>query len=83
MTYEDMETLHVYERIARGLRLGIQQGRYAPGDTLPDMRELARRFKCSTQPVRDAISILAQEGLVVVRPRSGTYVAEPGDSAAE
>jgi GntR family transcriptional regulator len=74
---------HMYQRIASDLRDGIRDGRYRPGTPLPSIHALATRYESSTMPVRDAIDILLHEGLVIVRPRSGTYVALPEDVSAE
>ena len=37
--------------------------------------ELAKRFGTSETPVREALLRLEEEGLVVIKPQSGTYVA--------
>ena len=47
------------------------------GDALPPERELASQLQVSRNILREAISMLVQKGLVVVRPGSGTYVARP------
>lgn len=55
------------------LKEAILLGRCAPGVHLKE-REIAREFKVSTTPVKEAFRLLQQEGLVVTRPRVGTYV---------
>lgn len=47
--------------------------RFAPGVLLSE-NELASTLGLSRQPVREALLLIAQEGLVEVRPQSGTYV---------
>lgn len=47
-----------------------------PGSRLPTVRELVARYGVSPVTVNKALGHLAQQGLVVVRPGSGTYVAE-------
>jgi DNA-binding transcriptional MocR family regulator len=47
-----------------------------PGARLPTVRELVAQCGVSPVTVNKALSQLAQQGLVVVRPGSGTYVAE-------
>jgi GntR family transcriptional regulator len=48
-----------------------------PGDMLPSERVLAERFSVARMTVRQELHRLAADGLVVRRPRGGTYVAEP------
>lgn len=52
---------------------GIVQLRHPPGARLSDVA-LAAEFGVSRTPAREAILRLADEGLVAVRPRSGTFV---------
>lgn len=65
------------------LRESILSRVFSPGDRL-DMKALAEQLGVSGTPVKDAINRLAAEGLVEVRPRSGTFVAEISpDAVAE
>jgi DNA-binding GntR family transcriptional regulator len=57
------------------LRNGILARTFEPGDRL-DVKALATQLGVSPTPVKDAITRLAAEGLIEVRPRAGTYVAE-------
>lgn len=52
----------------------ILSGEVAPGETLPET-EMASLFKVSRGPIRDAISALEREGLVVSEPRRRARVA--------
>ena len=61
-------------RIYRQVRRWIIIGRLKPGERL-DVEELALQFDTSVTPVRDALQMLNQEGLVMIRPRSGYFVA--------
>lgn len=61
-------------RIYRQVRRSIIMGHCKPGERL-EVEELARRFETSVTPVRDALQMLSQEGLVTIRPRSGYFVA--------
>jgi DNA-binding GntR family transcriptional regulator len=56
------------------LRDSILAHRIAPGERL-HVDELAQKLGVSLTPVRQAIQQLATEGLVEVKPRSGTFVA--------
>ncbi len=60
--------------VFRTLRQDILGCRLLPGAELREA-ELAERFGVSKSPVRDALSRLVQEGLVMVMPRQGYRVA--------
>lgn len=51
----------------------IRLGQYKPGEKLSE-NNLAKEFNCSRTPVREAVKNLEQNGLVVIQPKSGTYV---------
>lgn len=51
-----------------------------PGHRLSD-KELSLRFDVSRTPVREALLRLVDEGMVMVRPNSGTHVARINPSA--
>lgn len=51
--------------------------RYSPGGKLPSSRALVERFRVSPVTVSRAIAQLAAEGLVITRPGSGAYRAQP------
>ncbi len=63
-----------YLSVASVLRREIATHRYQDGDALMTELELSRRFSVSRQTVRQAISLLEQDGLVIRRRGSGTYV---------
>jgi DNA-binding GntR family transcriptional regulator len=60
-------------RIYRELRRSIIAGRRQPGERL-DLEALAQTYGTSVTPVRDALQMLSQEGLVTIKPRSGYFV---------
>lgn len=61
------------DKIYRALRRAIIMGHCRPGERL-NVEEIAERYKASVTPVRDALQMLDQEGLVMIRPRSGYFV---------
>lgn len=69
-------TRDLQTRISDRIRLAIQAGELAPGTKLPTIDELARQFKCSVAPVRAAIDLLKQQGLVITRQGSGSFVRD-------
>jgi len=56
------------------LRQGILGKMFKPGQRL-QVDEIATKLGVSLTPVRHAIQQLSAEGLIEIRPRSGTYVA--------
>ena len=59
-------------RIYRELRRAIIMGHLRPGERL-EVEAIAHRYHTSVTPVRDALQMLNQEGLVAIRPRSGYF----------
>lgn len=57
------------------LKNAILKGALAPGQKL-NIFELAEQFNVSRTPVKEAFNRLHLEGLLVIKPRKGTYVAE-------
>jgi DNA-binding GntR family transcriptional regulator len=60
-------------RIHKLLRRSIIMGHCRPGQRL-SVEDLAAQHGTSVTPVRDALQMLSQEGLVTIRPRSGYFV---------
>ena len=60
--------------VADGLRREILAGNLKPGTRLV-IDELAERFGVSRTPLDDGLRRLEDEGLVVIAPRRGTFVA--------
>ena len=63
-----------YQTVAETLRHEIATGVYKDGDALLTEAELKQKFGVSRQTVRQAISLLENDGLVLRRRGSGTYV---------
>lgn len=62
------------EQVRQKIEDEINQGRLLPGDALNEA-ELAKRFRVSRTPAREALLQLAAQGIVVIVPRSGIYVS--------
>ncbi len=69
-----MAKTYIYQEIAESMRRRIAEGKLQPGDKLPPVREMARRWDCTPGTVSRAYSQLAQDGLVVAHRGSGTRV---------
>ncbi|MBU3539279.1 GntR family transcriptional regulator [Polynucleobacter sp. UK-Gri1-W3] len=65
----------LYEDVADRLREQIFSKQLAPGSWL-DEQSLAVQFGISRTPMREAIKVLASEGLVTIKMRRGAYVTE-------
>ncbi len=77
-TRQDLENyfrpLQVYEQVEEKIKAEIRTGRFAPESRLPSERELAALYGVGRPAVREAIGALQNEGLVVTKRNSGTYV---------
>lgn len=65
----------VGDRITEGIRALILSGELAPGSRI-GQEALALRFGASRIPVREALKRLESDGLVVLKPNSGAWVAK-------
>ncbi|WP_202234927.1 GntR family transcriptional regulator [Actinacidiphila reveromycinica] len=63
-------------RIAEVLRSAIQSGELRPGDRLPSERVLADQYGAARNTAREAVRLLAEEGLVVAQHGRGVFVRE-------
>lgn len=67
----------VYRQIRDEIVRGIAQGEFAPGDALPSIRNLASDLGINLHTVNKAYALLRDEGFVLMRGRSGAFVAQP------
>jgi DNA-binding GntR family transcriptional regulator len=65
----------LYEQVAERLRSRIFAHELAPGGWI-DEQALAVEYGISRTPLREALKVLAAEGLVVLKPRRGCYVTQ-------
>ena len=65
----------LYEQVAEQLRAKIFAHELLPGAWL-DEQALAADYGISRTPLREALKVLAAEGLVVLKPRRGCYVTQ-------
>jgi DNA-binding GntR family transcriptional regulator len=72
----------LHERVGAALRDLIVEGVLEPGSRISE-RELCARFGISRTPLREALKVLAREGLVELLPNRGARVArlDPKDVA--
>ncbi|MCF8200099.1 MAG: GntR family transcriptional regulator [Sulfuritalea sp.] len=65
----------LYEQVAERLRARIFAHELPPGGWI-DEQALTLEFGISRTPLREALKVLAAEGLVVLKPRRGCYVTQ-------
>ena len=64
------------DQVYQVLKRDILSGRVQPGERL-SLEEFAQRFGVSITPVRDALRLLAADGLVELLSRRGAFVTRP------
>ena len=69
----------LYEKVAELLRQRIFDRELSPGSWIDELK-LAEEYGISRTPLREALKVLATEGLVTMKVRRGAYVTEISDS---
>jgi DNA-binding GntR family transcriptional regulator len=65
----------LHEEVVNGLRELLLEGKIPPGARIPE-RDLCAKFQVSRTPLREALKVLAAEGLVVLLPNRGSRAAK-------
>ena len=78
MSLETIAPTALYQEVAERLRQRIFAHELEPGSWI-DEQTLAEDYGISRTPMREALKVLASEGLVTLRPRRGCYVTELTD----
>lgn len=78
MHTSQIEPLALYQQVAERLRQRIFSHELEPGAWV-DEQALAEHYGISRTPLREALKVLAAEGLVTLKPRRGCYVTEISD----
>lgn len=73
MEFTRLKRERAVDAVHDSLRQAILNSLLRPGERL-DVADLAAKLGVSLTPVRNAVQLLAGEGLVEIRPRSGTFV---------
>jgi DNA-binding GntR family transcriptional regulator len=63
------------ESVYKSLKASILNGELCPGERIREL-ELSRLFNTSQGPVREALKLLEQEGLVTREPYKGTFISQ-------
>lgn len=73
---EPIARTKVTGEVARRIQHSIWSGKFAPGDRLPPIRELADQLNVGLTSVREALRQLETLGLVRIQHGAGVYVTE-------
>lgn len=68
-------SLPLYQQLQRNLREAIERRALSPDDALPSERDLAEELQVSRITVRKALDGLVEEGVLVRKHGSGTFVS--------
>ena len=68
----------IYRQIINQVKYMVVSGRLNPGDELPPIRVLAEQLVINPNTVARAYRELEQEGIVVSKHGSGTYISDTG-----
>jgi DNA-binding GntR family transcriptional regulator len=63
----------LHDELTERLRTLISRGDLAPGEKVPE-KDLCKQFGVSRTPLREALKVLASEGIVTLRPNRGAMV---------
>jgi len=72
----ELGRISLYVRLASSLRSRINDGEWPPGTQLPTIQDLAKQYDVALVTVREALGVLAADGLVVSTRGRGTFVTE-------
>jgi DNA-binding GntR family transcriptional regulator len=78
MEHNRLKPRALYEEVAELLRLRIFSRELAPGDWVDELK-ISAELEISRTPLREAIKVLATEGLITMKMRRGAYVTEVND----
>ncbi len=70
----------VYREIITDIRTAIETGQLKPGDRLPTIAQLCEQYQASTTPVKYALRILEESGLIETWQGKGMYVRRRTES---
>lgn len=79
---QPLQVLSLRDHIARQISSAILNGTYRPGDRLVESA-VADQLGVSRAPVREALSALEQDGIVIQVPRRGYFIVDFTDKDIE
>ncbi len=66
----------IFQQIIERIQMEILSGKYAPGDKLPSVRDLAMEAAVNPNTMQKALSELERTGLVYTQRTSGRFITE-------
>lgn len=73
----------LYEQVVYAAKKAIVSGQMLPGQVFPSVRTLSVELRINPNTAHKIVTHLLEQGLLEVRPGSGTFVASPHDSTVE
>lgn len=70
-----LRRLSLYEVVAERLRTMVLEGELSPGSRISE-KQLCEAFEVSRTPLREALKVLANEGIIELLPNRGARVTE-------
>ena len=70
------ETQPIYQQIISAVKSNVASGRYAPGEKLPSVRDLALEAGVNPNTMQRALSELEREGLVYSQRTAGRFITD-------
>src|SRR5882757_7256058 len=71
----------LYEQVVYAAKKALVSGQLRPGDPFPSVRTLSTELRINPNTAHKVVTQLLNEGLLEVRPGTGTAVAEPPASS--
>lgn len=79
----NIEEAHIYQKISDSIRRDVLEGRLKPGDVLPSVRAMCKKWQCTSGTVQRAYHELNKQGLVVSMVGRGTRIAGEVETPAQ
>ncbi|MBI3174738.1 MAG: GntR family transcriptional regulator [Chloroflexi bacterium] len=78
-----MDPTHIYQQVVESIRDDILAGKLTAGESLPSMRQMTKKWQCTTGTIMRAYQELARQGLVISHVGKGTKVANGGQTKGQ
>ncbi len=76
ITIDRFSQMPIYQQLAQTVRAAIENGSLQRGSAMPSSRKLAEHLKISRPTACATYELLISQGLLVVEPKIGTFVAQ-------
>ena len=75
MTIDPQSRVPIYEQIYRGITELAAKKLLSPGDKLPSVRELSKRYGINPNTAAKAFSMLERDGIIYSVPGKGSFLS--------